>query len=383
MRRVYLDNGSTSFPKAPGVGRAMMEYIEDIGCNVGRGGYHSSYSLAEQILNVREKLCKLFNFDKESNVIFTPNVTYSLNILIDGLLKCGDHVLITSMEHNAVARPIEAAKNRGVEVDIVKCNVEGQIDLSDLESKIRPDTKAVVMQHGSNVCGTLMPVEKVGAVCRKHGIFFIVDAAQTAGVFPLDIERMNMDALAFTGHKGLLGPQGIGGFLIKDNLAHSVTTKIHGGTGSISESIVMPDFLPDKFEPGTLNIPGIIGLSAALNYIEAKGLDSIREIELLLTKTFLAYMNKRSGIKVIGLDGIEGRCPIVSLDFDNRDNAEIAFRLDNEFGIMTRCGLHCAPMAHRTLNTYPNGTVRFAFGHFNTEEEVEYAIEAIDKIMGA
>lgn len=374
MRRVYLDNGSTSFPKAPGVGKTMMEFIEDVGCNVSRGGYNISYSLAERILNAREKLCELFNFDKVSNVIFTPNVTYSLNFLIAGLLKPGDHVLTTSMEHNAVARPIEEAKNRGIEVSIANCNDKGELDLCHLESLIQSNTKAVVIQHGSNVSGTLIAVEKVASICEKYDIFFILDAAQTAGVFPLDMKKMKIDGLAFTGHKGLLGPQGIGGFIIEDKLADSITPIIHGGTGSISDSLVMPDFLPDKFEPGTLNIPGILGLSTALDYILDKGIDNIRKIELRLTDIFLEGIKQRNDIKIIGLDTIEGRCPIVSLDFIYRDNAELAFKLDDEYGIMTRCGLHCAPMAHKTLGTFPKGTVRFAFGHFNTEEEIYYAI---------
>lgn len=381
MRKVYLDNGSTSFPKAPGVGQAMLEYIENVGCNVGRGGYQSSYSLAERILGTREKLRDFFCFDKESNVVFTPNITYSLNFLIGGLLSPGDHVIITSMEHNAVARPIEGARKRGVAVSVANCNEIGQLNPLELETMIRPETKAVVMLHASNVCGTLLPLVEVGEICNKNGIFFIVDAAQTAGVFPLDMEKMQIDGLAFTGHKGLLGPQGIGGLLIRDKLAKSVSPVIHGGTGSTSDSIVMPEFLPDKFEPGTLNIPGILGLSTALDYITDKGIDTIRGIELGLTGIFLEAMNNREDLRVVGLKGLEGRCAIVSLDFPEQDNAEIAFRLDNEYGIMTRCGLHCAPMAHKTLGTFPQGTVRFTFDHRNTEEEVQYAIEAIHSIL--
>lgn len=381
MRKVYLDNGSTSVPKAPGVGRAMLEYIENGGYNVGRGDYQSSYSLAERVLNTREKLCDLFCFHKESNVIFTLNVTYGLNIIIGGLLNLGDHVIITSMEHNAVARPIEAARKRGVTVSIAKCDEKGRLNPLNLESLIRLETKAVIMLHGSNVCGTLLPLVEVGEICKKHGIFFIVDAAQTAGVFPLDMEKMKIDGLAFTGHKGLLGPQGIGGFLIRDELAKAISPVIYGGTGSMSDSIFMPEFLPDKFEAGTLNLPGIIGLSAALDYIKEKGIDTIRETELAFTEIFLDAMKNRREVRVVGLEGLEGRCPIVSLDFLNHDNAEIAFRLDGEYGIMTRCGLHCAPIAHQTLGTFPQGTVRFTFGHCNTDEEIYYAIDAIHTIL--
>ncbi|MDD2215080.1 MAG: aminotransferase class V-fold PLP-dependent enzyme [Eubacteriales bacterium] len=381
MRKVYLDNGSTSYPKAPGVGRAMQEYIENVGCNIGRGGYENSYSLAERILETREKLCAFFGYSKESNVIFTPNVTYSLNFIIGGLLKYGDHVIITSMEHNSVARPIEGAKERGVSVSVVKCDEKGLLDPNDLKDLILPETKGVIMLHGSNVCGTLMPLVKVGEICRNNGIFFIVDGAQTAGVFPLNMDEMKIDGLAFTGHKGLLGPQGIGGFIIREQLADAMSPVIYGGTGSMSDSLIMPDFLPDKFEPGTLNLPGIIGLSAALVYLEEIGIETIREKELTLMKSFLEAMKIRGDVKIIGLEGVKGRCPIVSLDFQEKDNAEIAYRLDAEYGIMTRCGLHCAPMAHMTLGTFPQGTVRFAFGHQNTEEEVQYTIDAIKKIL--
>ena len=269
MRRVYLDNGSTSFPKAPGVGQAMFEYIENAGFNVSRGGYRSSYDLAERILDTREKLRDFFGFDRESNVIFTPNVTFSLNYVIHGLLNAGDGLVITSMEHNAVARPAETAKRKGVHLKIAQCDEKGRLDLDQFEEQIRYDnTKAVVMLHGSNVCGSLMPVAEVGKICRDRDIFFIVDAAQTAGVFPIHMKEMNINGLAFTGHKGLLGPQGIGGLLLDERLAEAISPVIDGGTGSRSDSMVMPEFLPDKLEPGTLNLPGILGLSAALDYVK-------------------------------------------------------------------------------------------------------------------
>ena len=327
MRKIYLDNGSTSYPKAPGVGRAMSDYIEEVGCNIGRGGYQSSYSLAERILATREKLCGLFSFDKESNVIFTPNVTYSLNFLVSGLLRPGDNVIITSMEHNAVARPVESAKMRGVSVSIVQCDTEGRLNVSELENLIRPETKAVVMLHGSNVCGTLMPVADAGAICEKHGVFFIVDSAQTAGVFTIDMKKMKIDGLAFTGHKGLLGPQGIGGFLVRDELAKEISPLIHGGTGSVSDSVIMPEFLPDRFEPGTLNLPGILGLSAALDYITEIGIDAIREAELKLTGMFIEAVGNREDIGLPDLQVF--RKDVHSIDrFSGTDNAEVAYRLD-------------------------------------------------------
>lgn len=381
MRKVYLDNGSTSFPKAPGVGQAMSEFIESVGYNIGRGGYESSYTLAERILETRESLRDFFCFDQDSGVIFTPNVTYSLNLLIAGLFQPQDHVVISSMEHNAVARPMEAARKRGVSVSVAPCDEQGRLDLEAFQSLLRPETKGVVMLHASNVCGTLLPLKEVGNICRDRGIFFIVDAAQTAGVFPIDMGELKIDALAFTGHKGLLGPQGIGGLLIGEQLADAMPPLIHGGTGSASDSIIMPEFLPDKFEAGTMNLPGILGLKAALDYIKETGIETIKRKELELTEMFLEEFRGRKDVRIVGLDGIEGRCPIASLDFLQRDNAEISYRLDQEYGIMTRCGLHCAPMAHKTLGTFPQGTVRFAFGHWNREEEVDYTIRAINTII--
>lgn len=219
------------------------------------------------------------------------------------------------------------------------------------------------MLHAANVCGTLFPLKEVENICRDRGIFFIVDAAQTAGVFSIDMGELKIDALAFTGHKGLLGPQGIGGLLIGEQLADAMPPLIHGGTGSASDSLLMPEFLPDKFEAGTMNLPGILDLKAALDYIKETGIETIKDKEMKFTEMFLEEFRERKDVRTVGLDSIEGRCPIVSLDFLQRDNAEISYRLDQEYGIMTRCGLHCAPMAHKTLGTFPKGTVRFAFGY--------------------
>jgi cysteine desulfurase family protein len=378
MKTIYLDHGSTSFPKAPGVGNAMMDLLAEGGFNIGRGGYESAYSLAERVIGVRQQIRDFFGFETDSNVVFTPNVTYSLNVLIGGLLKAGDHVITSTMEHNAVARPLEAAKQRGVTVSYAQADGIGSIEPEVIEALIRPNTRAVVLIHGSNVCGTLLPITEIGEICKRRGVLFAVDTAQTAGVVPIDMKKMGIDALAFTGHKGLLGPQGIGGLLLRDEIASSVSPLIFGGTGSRSDSLEMPEFLPDKFEPGTLNLPGIIGLSAALDYITEVGIDQIRSIETSLVRRFLEAMLERNDVRVVGREGLSDRCPIVSLDFIKKDNAEISYRLDQEFGIMTRCGLHCAPLAHRSLGTFPAGTVRFSFGHQNTIEEVDQTIQAIN-----
>lgn len=381
MEKIYLDNGSTSFPKAPGVGKAMFNYIENIGVNTGRGSYQSSYALAEEILEAREKIRDFFGFNLESNVIFAPNVTFGLNYVIHGLLRPGDRLVISAMEHNAVARPAEKVREQGVDLAIAACDEKGRLNIDDLKEKLTADTKAVVMLHGSNVSGTLMPIKEVGRICREKGVFFIVDAAQTAGLFPIDMMDMNIDGLAFTGHKGLLGPQGIGGLLLSEQLAASIRPIIEGGTGSRSDSLIMPEYMPDMLEPGTMNIPGVIGLSAALDYIKELGLDFIRSRELELAGLFMEKLKGLEGIRLVGPGADEARCPIVSLDFTEKDNAEISFQLDSEYGIMTRCGMHCAPMAHRTLGTFPQGTVRFAFGHKNTEKEIEIAVKAIKELI--
>lgn len=381
MRKVYLDNAATSYPKAPGVSAAVCDYIDNIGSNVGRGTYQSSYSAGEIVYETRELLSELFKYDNPLNVVFTMNITHSLNTLLKGLLKPGEHVIVSSMEHNAVMRPLTNLHTLGVEFDRVPCNLNGELNPADMEKFIKPNTKLVVLTHASNVCGTILPIYSVGEMCKKHNLHFIIDTAQTAGVFDVDFNRFNLSALAFTGHKGLLGPQGVGGFIINDKLVNKISPFIEGGTGSLSESELQPEYMPDKFESGTLNLPGIYGLNASLKYIKKTGIDTIHRIEMELTKRFIDGILNIDGIKNIGLDTIEGRTSVVSLDFINLDNSEVAFMLDREFGIMTRVGLHCSPSAHKTLNTFPRGTVRFSFGHFNTAKEVDYAIESIVKVM--
>ena len=383
MKRVYLDNGSTSYPKAPGVGEAVRTFIEEIGTNVNRGGYEAAYAAEDVIIETREKLCKLFNFDKLRNVIFTPSITYSLNYVIKGYLCPGDHVLVSSMEHNAMMRPLTQMTDHGVSFDRIPCNRDGELMVDAIESMIRPNTKAIMMLHASNVCGTLMPLEQVGEICQRHGIKFIVDAAQTAGSIAIDMKAMHIDVLTFTGHKSLLGPQGIGGFLVSDEVAKEMIPLVTGGTGSVSDSEIQPDFMPDKFESGTQNIPGIYGLHAALSYLEKTGIENIHAHEMELCGAFIEKIDglNNPNIRLVGTRKMDQRGPVVSLDFIGQDNAEISFRLDSEYGISTRCGMHCAPNAHKTLETYPQGTVRFAFGFRNAMEDVDYAVDAIREIL--
>lgn len=381
MRRIYFDNAATTFPKPPAVASAVSEYINNIGGNVGRGTYESSYAAGEVLYNTREMLSDLFAFSNPLNVVFTPNITTSLNMIIKGLFKAGDHIIVSSMEHNAVMRPLTSSSKRGILFDRAQCNSDGTLDPLKVEKLIRPETKAVIMTHGSNVCGTLLPVEKVGEICRKHNIYFIMDSAQTAGVLDVDFQKLNLSILAFTGHKGLMGPQGIGGFLITPEIVSQMEPLIEGGTGSLSESEEQPVFMPDRYESGTMNIPAIYGLNASLKFINEIGIHNIHDNEKELTKQFLEGALSMKDVQVIGLKGAENRTAVISLNFPKHDNSEIAFRLDKEFGIMTRVGLHCAPSAHKTLGTMPEGTVRFSPGYFNTTGDIEYSLSAISKIL--
>jgi cysteine desulfurase family protein len=381
MKNIYLDNGATSFPKAPGVAESMSHYLLNIGCNVNRGAYDSSLEAENIVYETRELICELFNFHKPENVIFTKNITESLNIILKSLLKKGDHIIVSSMEHNAVMRPLSSLAEREVEFSKVPCNEVGQLNPEDIRDFIRPETRAVVMTHGSNVCGTIIDIERVGTICKENNLYFIVDTAQTAGFTDIDFEKTHADIIAYTGHKSLLGPQGMGGFIVGDKILKEMSTFIEGGTGSASEMEIHPRYMPDKFEAGTMNIPGIYGLNAALKYLTHRKIKEIREKELYLLDGFLKDIYNIDGIKPVGLDSITERTALVSIDFLENDNGMVSHILNKEYGIMTRCGLHCAPSAHKTLGTFPNGTVRFSFSHFNTIEEVKHVIDSINKVL--
>ena len=381
MKDIYFDNSSTSFPKAPNVGRAMGEFIENGAFNINRGSYEGAYEAGSAVLDTREMLKDLFNAPDSKNVVFTPSVTYSLNYFIKGFLKPNDHVLVTSVEHNAVMRPLVQMKELGLEFDVVPCDEEGSITADDFRKYIKENTKAIITTHASNVCGTIIPIEEIGALCKEKGLVYAVDTAQTAGILNIDMQKANIDFLAFTGHKGLLGPQGIGGFISSDKLEGLIYPIISGGTGSLSDSEEMPDFLPDRFESGTLNLPGIIGLHQALVYLKEAGIDNMRNEKMEITKSFLDKVKEIEGAKVAGKKTVEGRLGVVSIDFEGFDNSIVSFYLSSKYKIMTRVGMHCAPRAHQTLNTFPQGTVRFSFSHFNTEEEVDICIDAIKTIL--
>ncbi|HHY10562.1 MAG TPA: aminotransferase class V-fold PLP-dependent enzyme [Firmicutes bacterium] len=381
MARIYLDNAATAYPKAPGVGEAMCSFIENIGSNVNRSGYSSSLAAEEIVFETRELICELFNFHRPENVIFTLNVTYGLNILLKGLLKPGDHCLASSLEHNAVMRPLMQLKTQGVEFSKINCDATGRFDPKSLVDYKKANTKAVIVTHASNVTGTILPLAAIGQFCAENNLIFIVDAAQTAGCVELDFGKIKADAVGFTGHKGLLGPQGIGGFLISEKLAGEIEPLICGGTGSFSEYEEQPAYLPDKFEAGTPNIPGIYGLRAALKYIEKTGADFIGQRELELAAILLEGFANLPGVHIAGPKDLSCRTAVISVDFKGFDNAEIAHGLAKQYGIQTRCGLHCAPSAHRVLGTFPHGTVRFSPGHFNTKEEMEKTLQAVSELL--
>lgn len=381
MEKIYFDNGSTSFPKAPGVGDAIRDIIEHGAYNINRGGYEGAYEVADMVLTTREQLCRLFHFSESRNVVFTPSITYSLNYVIKGLLKPGDHVIVSSMEHNGMMRPLVQMAHQGVTFDAAQADRDGVLDPQKVEDLIRPNTRAVMMLHASNLCGTMLPIQQVGEICARHGLIFVVDTAQTAGIFPIDMEKMHIDALCFTGHKGLRGPQGVGGMLLRDELCSQMTPLISGGTGSRSDSEEVPDFMPDRFESGTMNLPGIAGLHRALTYLEEYGIENIARQELAICQRFIDGALTLPDTRVVGKLNTQDRAAIVSLDFQKMDNAEVSFLLDNQYGVMTRCGLHCAPRAHKSLGTFPQGAVRFSFSHHNTPEEVDTCIEGLRKIL--
>lgn len=385
MNRIYLDQASTSFPKAPGVAQAMMDYLTMNGVNVNRGCYSSAYSAEEVIYETRQLLAELFHFSKCKNVIFTPNVTTSLNFILKGFLKPGDHILVSAMEHNAVMRPVVQLASSGISFDRIPCRTDGSMILEKVEELIRPETKAIVTLHASNVCGTRMPLDALGEICQRHQLYFVVDSAQTAGSVPINMDKMHIDALAFTGHKGLLGPQGTGGFLVSQELAEQMEPLISGGTGSVSHTEEIPDFMPDRFESGTPNLPGIYGLHEALLYLKTHSLQAINEKELSLTGYFLEQLQALDDtgrhIRIIGKKDLTDRNAVVSIQTPEIDMSQVAWQLDNEYGVMTRVGLHCAPNAHKTLGTYPAGTIRFSFGPENTKNELDFAIQGLKKIL--
>ena len=376
MNTIYLDNAATSFPKPETVAKAMVRYLAEVGAPLNRSVYQNAQEAELVTLSLREQLKRFFNFpEKATHVILTPGNTYGLNFLIKGYLRPGDHVIVSSMEHNAVMRPLLQLPD--VSFDRVQADREGFIDPDEIRSLIRPNTKLILMAHGSNVSGSVQDGSAIGKVAAEYGIPFALDGAQTAGHFPLDFQRFRLSALSVPGHKGLLGPSGVGALLVTEDMARKLTPLVAGGTGSSSDSEYLPAALPDRFESGTMNLPGIYGWEAAMRFVSAQGVDALRSREADLTKRFLDGIRDIPGVHLCGPAGLEDRVGVISLDFLDRDNAAITYELEQRYGILVRCGLHCAPSAHRSLGTFPRGTVRFSLGYANTVADVDAAVAAI------
>lgn len=374
---IYFDNAATTLHKPQEVIDAVIKAMTSMG-NAGRGNTSASMKASHIIFDTRENLAKLFNIKDSSRIAFTCNSTEALNIAIKGSLTTGDHVITTMLEHNSVLRPLYEMENKGVELSIIQADKLGNISYDEIKSLIKNNTKSIVCTHGSNLTGNLVDIEKIGKICKEHNLLFIVDVSQTAGVFPIDVKKMNIDILCFTGHKSLLGPQGTGGIFVKEGI--EVTPLKSGGTGILTYSKTQPSIMPTHLEAGTLNGHGIAGLNAGIEFINKIGMKKIREKEENLMWRFYNKVKELPHIKIYGDFSKKERCPIVTLNIDNYDSGDITEELLN-YGVATRAGGHCAPLMHEALGTIEQGAVRFSFGYFNTEEEVDEVIKIIKNII--
>ncbi len=378
---IYFDNPATSWPKPPQVKEAMNRFMEEVGANPGRSGHVLSIEAARIIYEAREALSVLFHVKDSSRIVFTLNATESINLALKGLLKYKDHVITSSMEHNSVMRPLRDLEKRGIGLTVVPCFEDGTLDPREVEKQIQSTTKMIVLNHASNVTGTLLPIIEVGKIARAYNLLFLVDAAQTAGAYPIDVEKDGIDLLVFTGHKSLYGPQGTGGLVIGERINEKEMTPLkQGGTGSRSEFEEQPDFLPDRFESGTPNGVGIAGLLAGIQFVLGKGVGQIRQNESTLLEKLIMGLKKIPQVKLYGPARQEDRIATLSFNFTNLSPSDGASRLEKEFGILCRPGLHCAPAAHHTMGTFPEGTIRFGLSIFNIEADIETAIQAIFQI---
>lgn len=380
MTPVYLDNAATSYPKPAPVAEAMLRHTREIGATINRGVYASAQDMGMTALLLRESLCTLFHHGDPTHCVLTPGHTIGLNMILRGWLRPGDHCLVSAVEHNAVMRPLQALAGSGVTFGRVPCGHEGRMDPDDLRRMIRPNTRLVLLAHASNVGGAVQDLPAIGRICQAYGVPLALDAAQTAGHWEVDFEGWGLSALSVPGHKGLMGPSGIGALLLSPEFARELTPILAGGTGSASDLEFQPDYMPDKFEPGTPNLPGICGLQAALQFIQTTGIEALRAHETALTARLLSRLRDIPRIRLAGPQGTENRVGVVSVDFQALDNAAAAWQLESRYGILTRCGLHCAPAAHRALGTFPQGTVRLSPGWYTTPEEIDAAASAVAEI---
>ncbi|GAB6158675.1 aminotransferase class V-fold PLP-dependent enzyme [Desulfotomaculum varum] len=378
---IYFDTAATSWPKPPEVWQAMEHFIKEVGASPGRAGHKQTVEANRIVDETRQLLAELFNVADHQRIIFTLNATDSLNLALKGLLRAGDHVITSSMEHNSVTRPLYTLEFYGVQVTKIQCDKQGHIDVAKMAEAIKPNTRAIVLTHASNVTGTIMPVEEAGRLAARHNIHFVLDAAQTAGLLDIDVKKLNISLLAFPGHKGLLGPQGTGGLYIREDV--ELMTLREGGTGSGSETPYQPNMMPEKYESGTLNAVGIAGLGAGVKFLRKTGMANIREHELQLTRRFLEGAAGIAGLQIYGPAELSKRVPVVSFRIDGYKAGQVGERLDKEYNIACRAGLHCAPDAHRTLGTFEEKLVRFSFSYYNTPKEVDYALAALRQIAAA
>ncbi len=375
---IYFDNAATSWPKPAGVAAAVAGFITNSGGNPGRSGHRKAIEAGRVVYSARDAVARLFNAPDPLRVVFGSNVTEALNLALNGVLRPADHVVTSSVEHNSVMRPLRALERRGVEVTVVACARDGTLDPDRIECAIRENTLMIVLNHASNVAGTILPVTEVGTIARSHQIVFLVDAAQTGGAYPLDMQDANIDLLAFTGHKSLYGPMGTGGLIVSDRFDPDRLRPLkRGGTGSNSESEEQPDFLPDMGESGTLNVPGLAGLHAGVRWVLDRGVAAIRAHEAALTQRLIDGLRSIDGIIVYGTGDAALQVATVSFNIAGMDPAEVGLRLDDEYGIMCRVGLHCSPAGHKTIGTFPRGTVRFGLGAMNSRAQVDEALDAV------
>ncbi|MGX7263073.1 selenocysteine lyase SclA [Enterococcus crotali] len=377
---VYLNHAATSNHKFEETIKELTNYlVANNNLNANRGAQNMAE--LELIFEARQSLADFFGAPDPAHIIFTPNATTSLNMVLNGLLKKGDHVLTTAVEHNAVARPLNLLEiEKNIAVTYLECESNGRLDPSQIEHLIRPETKVLIMTHASNVLGTILPVKECFKIAKDHGIITVLDSAQTAGFLPIDMEELSIDVLAFTGHKGLMGLSGIGGFALALNVEKLIDPWLSGGTGSASQSLKQPDFLPDKFEPGTANTLGILSLKSAIQQIREIGLKKIEIHERMLTARFLAGL-KRLPLNILGTSDPKQSVPVISITAPTIDSSELSQLLFERYQIITRYGLHCSPLAHQTAGTLNDGAVRFSFGWNTTVAEIDYTLNALGEIF--
>lgn len=379
---IYLDHAATSWPKPPEVLRAMTAFLESAGGNPGRSGHRLSIEAGRIVYDAREALAELFNAPDPLRVVFTHNATHAINLALNGLIRPGDHIVASSIEHNAIMRPLRALEKKGVRISVVRCAPDGSLDPKDVASAMTSETRIVAMAHAGNVTGTILPVREIADIAHAKGALLLLDAAQSAGILPVDMTALEVDLLAFTGHKGLQGPPGTGGLIIGERInTTEMDPLVRGGTGSRSESEYQPEDCPDKFESGTPNGVGIAGLGAGVRWILARGVDAIRAHEIEMTRVLMEGLLAIPGISVYGPADPENRVAIVSFTAARHRVSTIGLALDEEYGIMSRVGLHCAPAAHRTIGTFPEGTVRFAPGVMTTGDEMRAAVDAVARVV--